>query len=51
MSIIEVGLFTLACLLIDNPNKAWIFVLFMNKVAFYVHAATFNFCLFLVLKN
>ncbi len=30
MSIIEVGLFTLTCLSIDNPNKAWIVDLFMK---------------------
>ncbi len=30
MSIIEVGLFTLTCLSIDNPNKGWIVVPFMK---------------------
>jgi hypothetical protein len=43
---IEVGLFTLAHLSIDNPNKTWIIVLFISKVA-----ATFSFCLFLVLRK
>jgi len=30
MSIIEVGLFTLTCLSIDNPNKGWFVVPFMK---------------------
>ncbi len=50
-SIIEVGLFTLACFSIDNPNKTWIVILFINKVAFDVYATTFSFCLFLILRK
>jgi hypothetical protein len=51
MPIIEVGLFTLACLLIKNPNKIWIVVPFISKVAFVICAITINFYLFLVLKK
>jgi hypothetical protein len=46
MPIIEVGLFTLACLLIKNPNKTWIVVSFINKVTFAMYVTTFCFCLF-----
>jgi hypothetical protein len=33
-SMIELGLFVLVCLLIDNPNKKWIVVPFINRFAF-----------------
>jgi hypothetical protein len=46
MSSIEVGLFTLVCLSIDNPNKTWIVVSFINKVTFAMYVTTFCFCLF-----
>jgi uncharacterized membrane protein YfhO len=51
MSIIEVGLFTLVCLSIDNLNKTWIVVSFINKVTFAMYVATFCFCLFPKFKN
>ncbi len=51
MLIIGVGFFTLACLLIKNPNKTWIVVSFISKVAFVLYAITFYFCLFLYLEN
>ncbi len=33
-SMIGLGLFVLVCLLIDNPNKKWIVVPFINRSAF-----------------
>ncbi len=51
MPITEVGLFTLACLLIKNPNKTWIVLLYISKVAFVIYVVTVSFCLFHVLKK
>jgi hypothetical protein len=48
MSMIELGLIILVCLSIDNPNKKWIIVSFINKVAFAMYDTIQSFCLFFV---
>jgi hypothetical protein len=48
MSMIELGFITLVCLLIENPNKKWIIISFINKVAFAMYDIIQSFCLFFI---
>jgi len=50
-SIIEVGLFTLACFSIDNSNKTWIVVMFINRLHLMYMPQLLIFVYFLYLKN
>jgi len=48
MYMIELGLIILVCLSIDNPNKKWIIISFINKVAFAMYDTIQKNCLFFV---
>jgi hypothetical protein len=48
---IELGLLIVVYLLIDNPNKECIIVLFIDKVAFAMYVATLSFFGFPIFKK